>query len=543
MDMILFNGRIATMDAGNPEASAVLIRDGRFEYVGDDLEVMALADSDTRILDLMGRFVCPGFNDSHLHLLNYAYGLTKVDCGGAASVDEIIERARHFLEAHPVKPGQWILGRGWNQTFFNNQQELTRHDLDRISTDHPISFTRVCEHVTVANSKAIEMLGITKETPQPEGGRFDVDHEGNPTGVFRETARYMIYEAIEEADLESIKKMLIKASEIMSSYGITSVQTDDFETFAGKDYELILRAYHELIDEGKLGVRIYEQCLLSSPDRLQRFLDAGYLTGQGNEFFRIGPLKLLADGSLGARTAYLTEPYADAPETSGLPVFSQSELDNLVISAHVSGMQVALHAIGDKTIYMCFESFEKAQQKFFREDPRFSIIHVQITDEPLLKKFAEQQVIANVQPIALDNDLHIVENRVGKDRAAFTYHYRTLIDLGAPVALSSDCPVDSVDPLKNIYAAVTRQDLNGEPPGGWMPEEKLTIHQALYALTMGAAYASYEENLKGSIEPGKLADLTVLSENPFAVPETGLLKIRVDMTMMNGNIVYTREGQ
>ncbi|MDW7670281.1 MAG: amidohydrolase [Bacillota bacterium] len=540
MDMILLNGNLMTMDGNRPSAEAAAIDQGRFASVGSRDEVLALKDHRTEVIDLKGKTVLPGFNDSHLHLLNYGLSLQRLDCSQATSVDEVVAAGQRYLEEHQVSPGEWLLGRGWNSLSLKEGRDLNRYDLDRISTRHPICLTRVCEHVVAVNTRAMELAGMTAESPQPAGGFIDREPEGRPLGIFRENARYLIYACIPDPPLSQIKDILRQAAGICAGYGITSIQSDDFEALYSKDYHLVLKAYGELSSSRSLPVRVYEQCLLPEISRLEQFLAEGWCTGRGDDYFKIGPLKLLTDGSLGARTALLSEPYADDPVNKGIAVFSQQELNRLVLTAHRQGMQVALHAIGDAAMTMCFDSFDYAQHHHYREDPRFGIIHLQITTEDLLERFAAAGVIAYAEPISLNNDLHMVEDRVGTQRAVHTYQYRRLVDVGVPVCLSTDCPVDSINPLKNIYTAVTRQDERGFPAGGWLPEQKLTLQQALSAYTMGSAYASFEETIKGSITPGKLADMAVLSEDPCRVPPSELQHISVDMTLMGGQLVYRR---
>jgi len=538
MDIILINGKIRTMDNKRSIVEAVAIADGKISAVGSIDEMLKLKKENTKVLDLNRKTVLPGFNDSHVHLLNYGYSLTKVDCSGARSIDEVVERGKTFISEKSIKSGEWVLGRGWNDIMFKEKRELNRYDLDRISPDHPISFTRICEHITVANSKALELCKISSGTPQPVGGQFDVDEKGEPTGIFREAARYMIYKNIPDVNKEDIKTMLRKVMEKASSLGITSVQTDDFDTFANRDYDTIIQAYRELAKEGELPVRVYQQCILPEPERLVTFLEKGYKTGQGDSFYRIGPLKLLTDGSLGAGTAYLKEPYSDEPDTKGISVFTQEELDHLVTTAHKGGMQILTHAIGDGAMEMCFRSFERALESMPKDDPRFGIVHLQITDEELLRNFREQSVIAFAEPICVNNDLHMAESRVGHERIINSYKYRTLLDKGVRMCISSDCPVDSLDPMDSLYVATTRKDYSGYPEDGWYPEEKLTMDQAVYCFTMGSAYASFEEDIKGSIEPGKLADIVVLSDDPFESYEQEIRRIKPVMTIMNGDIYY-----
>lgn len=540
MDLILINGIIRTMDSERKIVEAVAISDGKISAAGSNDEILKLAEENTKIVDLDGKTALPGFNDSHVHLLNYGYSLTKVDCSGARSIDEIVERGKKFISEKGIKEGDWVLGRGWNDIMFMEQRELNRYDLDRISPDHPMSFTRICEHITVANSKALELCKVSSSTSQPLGGQFDIDENGEPTGIFREAARYMIYENIPDVDKEDIKSMLKQVMKITSSLGITSVQTDDFDTFANRDYDMIIQSYRELAKEGELPVRVYQQCILPEPERLETFLGKGYKTGLGDSFYRIGPLKLLTDGSLGAGTAYLKEPYSDESDTKGISVFTQEELDHLITTAHKGGMQILTHAIGDGAMEMCFRSFERALESMPNEDPRFGIVHLQITDEELLKSFKEQNVIAFAEPICVNNDLHMAESRVGHERILNSYKYRTLLDNGVRMCISSDCPVDSLNPMDSLYVATTRKDYSGYPEGGWYPEEKLTMDQAVYCFTMGSAYASFEEKVKGSIEPGKFADIVVLSDDPYEAYEQEIRKIEPVMTIMNGAIRYEK---
>lgn len=540
MDLILLNGKVITMDGLHPSAEAVAVKDGKIYAAGLNSEMLALKEDATAIIDLEGKLLVPGFNDSHMHLLSFATTLEKVDLTSSASIDELIEKLGAFISKSPLKPGQWIQGWGWNHDRFDVNRFPTRYDLDRVTTDYPICITRACCHVAVVNSKALEIAGITGDTSQIEGGYFDIDEKGEPLGIFRENALTLVYGKIPVPGVEDIKRLIHMGAKTALAQGITSLQTDDFNAVPGNDYEKILKAYRELDEEKMLPVRINQQCLLSSPESLGKFLKSGYMTGAGTEFFKIGPLKILADGSLGARTAYLQEPYADDPSTRGIPVYTQEEMDNLVITAHKSGMQVAVHCIGDRTMYMAFESIEKAQKEKPRKDARHSIIHCQITDKTLLDKFKDLDVVAHIQPIFLDYDLHIAESRVGAEKAGTSYNWKGMFDRGVHVACGSDCPVEPFNVLKGIYCAVTRKDLKGYPEGGWFPEQKLTIDQALYGFTLGAAYASFEEDIKGALTPGKLADMAVLSEDIYSIDPDSIKDVEVLMTFVGGKLVYKK---
>jgi len=539
LDLILLNGKFETMNSLNPRAEAVAIVKGKFYKVGSNEEVLQLKSSDTKIIDLKGNMVVPGFNDSHMHLAMFGSNLLECDLVGTESVDDIIERMQDFIQKNKIEPGRWVTGKGWNEDYFNIRMLPTRYDLDKISTEHNICLTRACYHTCVVNSKGLETAGVTKDNVQIEGGRFEVDEKGVPIGICREKALKYIYSKLPSYNVEDIKKMIRSASDCAVSKGLTSIQTDDF-MLPGVEFEQILEAYKELHDSGELKVRIYEQCLLPTMDKLQHFLEKGCRTGEGDEYFKFGPLKLLADGSLGPRTAYLREPYADQPSTSGIPAYSQDGLNEIVKKAHDAGMQIAVHCIGDKAMYMVFEAFENACVQNPRKDPRHTVVHCQITDEILLDKFREDNVVATIQPIFLNYDLHMAEGRIGKERVKTSYNWKSLFDRGVHVACGSDCPVEPFDVLPGIYAAVTRKDLKGYPENGWLPEQKLSVYQALYGFTLGSAYASFEENIKGSIEEGKLADMAVLSDDIYQIEPDKIKDVEVMMTFVNGKLVYKK---
>lgn len=541
MDLILINGIIATQDKKDSFVEAVAIKDGNIVKVGTTAEMLDFKNEETEVIDLGGKLVLPGFNDSHMHLLNYGNFLKNIDLTGVKSIEEIIQKVKDILWEKNIEKGQWIKGRGWNNDYFQgNNRFPNRYDLDKISTEHPIILTRACGHIAITNSKALELANITKDTKQSIGGEFDIDKNGEPLGIFRENAIELINNIIPEPSVKELKDMLLVAIKKANVNGITSVQTDDFGVISYDNYEKIIKAYEELKKEGKLTLRVYEQCLFQEPNKLERFLGKGYNTGYGDEFFKIGPLKLIADGSLGARTAALTRPYKDAPHTYGIPVFNQEELDNLVDIAHSKGMQVAIHAIGDKAMYMAFESIEKALDKNPKKDHRCGIVHCQITDKYLLNKFKELNVIAYIQPIFLDYDWKIAESRVGSELIKTSYNWKTLIDNKVNIACGSDCPVEDLNVMKGIYEAVTRKDLKGEPIDGWISEQRLIVQEAVYGYTVGGAYTSFEEDIKGTIEEGKLADMVVLSKNIYKIPHDEIKDIKVEMTIFNGQIVYRK---
>lgn len=538
LDLIFINGIVYTMDKNNTISEAVAVKDNKIVKVGTTEEILALKGDNSQIIDLEGKALVPGFNDSHMHLVNYGYSQTQADLIGVESVEEINRRVSQYIKDKKVEKGTWVRGAGWNQDYFIGDKVFpTKYDLDKISLDHPIVVTRTCGHVAVVNSKALEVLGIKKGTAQVEGGHFDLDENGEPTGIFRENALAIVYNAIPNPGINEIKEMITNAIEQLNKCGITSVGTDDFGALPGKDYNKIIEAYLELKNEGLLNIRVYQQYLIPEIDNLKGFLNKGYKTGWGDENFKIGPLKLLLDGSLGARTAVLNEPYSDNPSTSGILTATQEELDEIVDFAHNNGNQIAIHGIGDKAMYMAFESIEKTLNKNPKKDHRHGIVHAQITDEYLLNKFKDLEAIAYIQPIFLDYDWKMVKSRIGEEREKTSYNWKTMVDMGTHIACGSDSPVDSFNVMYGIYEAVTRKDLKGNPEGGWLPEQGLTVEEALYGYTMGGAYASFEEDIKGSIEEGKLADMVVLSDNIFEIDPHKIKDVNVEMTIFNGKII------
>lgn len=547
MKTAFIHGNVITVDPAFGRTEAFLVDGESFSTVGSTEEILKevkmaeeKGEGQVSIVDLEGKTVLPGFNDSHLHLLNYAYGLSKYDCSRASSIEEMVAQCRAYIEEKKIPAGSWVSGRGWNQVFLKENRPPRKEDLDRISTEHPIVFTRVCEHMVVANSKALEVAGITELSKNPEGGEIEKDESGHLTGMLKETARYLIYRIIPPKTVDEIKDMLEEAIKTASAFGVTSAQTDDFETFSDKDWRKVLKAYKELIDEGRMNIRVYEQCLLPQIDRLKEFLKEGNVTGKGDAYFKIGPLKLLTDGSLGGRTAYLSKPYADAPDRRGIPVFTREELDELIITAHKAGMQLVCHGIGDGAMNMIIDSFEKAQKVLPKEDARPGIIHVQITDLPLIRRFKEQKVLAYLEPVCLNSDLHIARERVGEELEKTSYNYRTFCDMGIRTPMSSDCPVDSLNPFDSMYVGVNRVDYKGFPEGGYMPEQKLTVEQMIKGFTIDGAYASFEEDKKGSIETGKYADFIIVSADPLKVPNLSLRQIQVEETYLGGRRIYKK---
>ena len=538
MKQLYINGHVITMDKDTPKAEAFIVDAGTFSEVGTTEKILEKQDELSEIIDLEGATVIPGFNDSHLHLLNYAYGKSKIDLSQLKSTQEVIDAAKEYIVKKNIPEGKWVVGTGWNEYFYADHHILTRDDLDKISTKHPIVFTRNCVHTVVVNSLALELIGISDKTPDPPGGIIRRDAAGRATGLLNENARYMAYDKLPDASEEEIKDMLDSAMQELASFGLTSLQTDDFETFSSKNYDVIIRAYNSLVSENRMSARIYEQCLLPSIDRLKDFFSKGYKTGYGNPLFKIGPLKLLVDGSVGPHTAFLSKEYDDDPGNFGVCQFTQEELDELVLTAQKNDTHVLCHNIGDAAMVRTLNSYEKARDTLKKSNARNGIVHIQISTFEILERIKALDIVAYAEPVCIDGDMHCVEDRVGHERFKESYAYKTMHNLGIKFGYSSDATVDSVNPIVAAYIATNRKDHTGWPEGGWYPEQKLTIEEVLEGYTMGSAYCSFEESVKGSISKGKYADFAVLSENILETPIEELLRVHVLKTYLGGKQTY-----
>ena len=511
-----------------PLQEAFLVESGKFLCVGSNTQILA-ASADAQI-DLQGKFVCAGFNDSHMHLLNLGQALSVAPLhlytGSLAAMIACLQQ---------MQPGRggWILGRGWNQDFFEDSLRMpNRWDLDQVSTEYPVCAIRACGHAMVVNSKALEVLGITGSTPQIPGGEVVLE-DGIPNGILFDNAMDLVYAAVPAPAKEDIKQMLLSACRMLNSYGITSCHSDDYCVFQNVPWQTINKAYRELEAEGLLTVRVYEQANFTNLPALEDFVNTEH---PRTDLFAMGPLKMLGDGALGARTAYLSRPYADDPTTQGLSVFTPEAFDALIGYANAHNMQVAVHCIGDGCLDLVLGSIEKALAEHPRKDHRHGIVHCQITRPDQLERITKLGLHVYAQSIFLDYDLHIVEDRVGAQLAQSSYSWKTLMDKGATVSNGSDCPVELPNVMGGIQCAVTRRDLKGNGP--YLPDEAFSMQEALDSFTKAGAYASFEETVKGQIAPGMLADFVVLGANPFVTDLPKIKDIPIVATYLGGKQVY-----
>ena len=520
-----------------PLAECFAVEDGLFCYAGS----LSGAPECDETVDLGGRFVCPGFNDSHMHVVNFGQALSIAPLHlHTGSLADMLACLRATLAAGSGLRGGWLLGRGWNQDYFSDGKRMpTRHDLDQVSTEVPICAVRACGHALTLNSRAIELLNIPSNPVQPDGGQILLE-DGVPNGIFLDNAMEPVYDAIPAPDKEELKDMIRTACQALNGYGITSAHSDDYSTFANLPWQTVNEAYRKLEESGELTVRINQQSNFSTLSDLQAFVEAGNRTGAGTDRFRIGPLKMLGDGALGARTAYLSRPYGDDPTTCGIPVFSQETFDEMIGYANEQGMSVAVHAIGDACLDRVLSAMEKALAAHPRKDHRHGIVHCQITRPDQLEKMARMGLHIYAQSIFLDYDIRIVTPRAGEELASTSYSWKTLLKSGATVSNGSDCPVELPRVLPGIQCAVTRTCLDGSEPA-YLPEEAFTVQEALDSFTSGGAFASFEENRKGYILPGMLADFVVLGEDPFRVPAEIIGSIPVVATYLGGQPVFTAQ--
>lgn len=516
--LVLLNVNVVTLNQKQPKAEAIAIQNRRIIAVGSNKEIRKYTGKKTRVIDAKNKTIVPGFVDCHVHMTGFGQFLHTLDMRNVESMKEMQRKMRKYVQKNPER--SWILGGRWDQDKFAEKRYPTRWDLDAAVADKPVFLIRVCGHLGIANTKALQLAGISKETTV-DSGKIDLDEAtGEPNGILRENALGLVWKAIPKPNPKELEEACISACKKAVKAGLTCVH---WIVGSAKEIRIIQNLYLNR----KLPLRVY---LGISADLLGQLIDLGLLTGFGNDVVKIGFVKVFADGSLGARTAALKEPYSDKPETRGIMLYTQRKLNRLVLKAHKAGLQLAVHAIGDRAIETVLKAFENALKKHPRKNHRHRIEHFSVLNPKLIKRMKQLGLIASVQPHFVVSDFWVVD-RVGKDRARWTYPFKTLVKEGLIVTSGSDCPVEPIDPLLGVWAAVTRKSF---------AEESLTVEQALKTYTLNAAYASFDENNKGTIEVGKFADLTVLSDDLFNVPPDEIKKAEVEMTIVDGKIVYSR---
>lgn len=538
MRTAIFNGKVY-VDRGK-FAQAILIENDRITQTGSDAEILNCSGIEKRI-DCQGRTVIPGLNDSHLHLLMVGVSLSQVQINGCSSIDDLVNRCREFIAENPESVRHGLLGMGWNQDLFTSGEvrNPNRHDLDRISTEIPILLYRVCGHTAVANTCAIQKLGLTAKSPQFVGGFFETEADGYPTGLFAENACEHIRSVFPNPTIEEYKQMLVKAMRYAASQGVTSVQSNDaggMQINTRDGLEMVKQLY----ESGNGIIRYHHQIGFKNLNEFQEMIATGdYQNGRYEvpDWLTLGPLKLFKDGSLGARTAMIRNGYQDDPGNFGVETISNEVVEQYCIAAADAGIPVAIHAIGDGAVEQVLDAYQKVLVD--GTNPlRHSIVHCQITDRGLLERIARMGILVHYQPVFLDYDMQIVESRVGSDLASTSYAFHTLDTLGGKISYGTDSPVENCNPFACIFSAVTRKERSGKIPAAFFPQECVDVETAVDAYTIGSAYAQFMEQRKGRIREGYLADLLILDQDIFTVSADQIQYIHPELTMVGGKIVY-----
>ncbi|HSY49799.1 MAG TPA: amidohydrolase [Thermoanaerobaculia bacterium] len=523
-EVIFAGGTVLAGPKQTPQVNwSVVTANGLIVDVGPT-DAIRTAHPEARVIDVHGTTVMPGMTDAHGHLYGLGLSLDTVNVVGAPSFQDVVARVRE--RAQRAAPGEWILGRGWDQNRWADKQFPTAAPLDATITDHPVWIRRVDGHAGVANSAAMRAVGVTAATPDPEGGRILRDPSGRPTGVFIDGAQQLIDSKVPQPSAQLRKARLLEAARKVAENGLTEMHD------AGAE-QATITAIRELIDEHKFPIRVYLM-LTDEAELLNSWLTHKPLIGYGGRL-TVRSVKMYADGALGSRGAAMLAPYSDDPTNTGLLVSKPEHMLAVARRARAAGYQVNTHAIGDRGVRNVIDAYEQAGAK---PADRFRVEHFQVVAPSDFARLAQHGIIASMQPTHATSDMPWAEARVGPERIKGAYAWRTVLNSGARLALGSDFPVEDVNPFFGLYSAVTRQDQQGNPAGGWYPDQKLTLAEAIRGFTSDAAYAAFEESSRGTIEPGKLADLTIVEGDLYVMPPSQLFSTKVRYTVVGGEVVY-----
>jgi len=526
-DLVLFNGRVFTVEKSLPWAEAVAVRDGKIMAVGANAEVKKLIGKDTQTIDLHGKLVLPGFNDAHLHFASGGLYLLGIDLRPARDEKEFVSILKEYIKKLPK--GEWVTGGNWDHENWPSKKHPGKELIDAFTLDRPVLLQRLDGHMALANSLALKLAGINHDTPNPQGGEIVKDKKtGEPSGILRDEAIGLVAAVIPPLTRSRREQAIRTAIRHAQELGVTSIQDNS----SREDLEI----YQELLAKGELGVRVNawrdSSCIAD-------FSRIGIGASFGGPFLRLGVIKIFVDGSMGAGTALFFEPYADDPQTCGLPIYKENELNALVLAVDKAGLQIAAHAIGDKANTWILNALAQARLENGVRDSRHRVEHSQVVRPEDVARFRELAVIASIQPSHCIDDMRWAEKRIGS-RVNNAYRFASFLKSGVHLAFGTDWDVEPLDPLLGIYAAVSRELPAGGPAGGWYPDEKLSLAEAIANYTLGSAYAEFQEKVKGSIAPGKWADLVVMEKNLFEIPKKDILKTAVAMTILAGKIIYKK---
>jgi predicted amidohydrolase YtcJ len=528
-DLIVTNAKVYTVDKARPHAEALAVLGDRIVAVGSAAEVDAWHGPKTKVLDAQGKLLLPGFNDAHVHFVDGGDHLSAVQLKDAASPQEFASKIAERAKTTPK--GEWVVGGDWDEQKWSPANLPTKELIDPVTPDTPVWVNRYDGHESVANSVALRLAGVTAKTTDPPGGEIVRDAQGNPTGVLKDAAQDLVNKVMPAMTPAHRMKAIHQALDHAASLGITSVQD------MNPSYDDV-RAYSELQEQGTLTVRIYAAPMETGWKDQAKL---GIRRGFGSSLLRMGAVKGYADGSLGSETAYFFDAYTDAPNAHGLlsdEMHPVSAMQQRLRSADAAGLQLCIHAIGDRAIAMTLDMFTQIEKANGKKDRRWRIEHSQHMAAKDFARYAKLGVIASVQPYHAIDDGRWAETRIGPDRIKRTYAFRTFLENGVRLAFGTDWSVAPLSPMWSVYAAVTRATLDGKNPTGWIPEQKLTVAEAIEAYTVGSAYAEFQEKEKGSITPGKLADFVVLSDDIFKIPQASIKNVKVEATFLGGKLVY-----
>lgn len=529
MKTAFINGKIYTVNEKQPLAQSVIVEGNKILFVGSDIEAKQFIDSNTKVIDLYGKLMLPGFIDNHVHFISGGFYLLGIDLRPANSTTEFRTILREYVSKYPSK---WITGGYWDHEKWEVKELPTKEMIDDIAPNTPVFVERLDGHMGLANSYAMKLAGITKDTESPDGGLIVKDPKtGEPTGVLKDNAMNFIYNIIPSATSQENYDAALAALEEAKRLGITSVQDITFED--------ALTTFKKLKEEGKLTCRIFTRWPISDYKNL---VDKNINIGYGDDFIRMGSLKAFADGSLGSSTAWFFERYNQDTTTTGLPmdIITDGSMQKWGLDADKNHLQLSVHAIGDKANSYMLDLYEKIIKQNPEWDRRFRLEHAQHVRFEDIKRFAELGVIASVQPYHCIDDGVWAEKRIGPERIKYTYPFKSFLDSGVKMCFGTDWYVAPLNPLLGIYAAVTRRTLDDKNPEGWIPEQKISVEDAIKCYTVNSAYASFEENIKGTIETGKLADLIILSDDILTIDPNKIKDAKVEMTLFDGKVIYNK---
>lgn len=523
-DVVVVNGNVRTMDAKRTVVNSIAVSGGRIIALGTNAATKSLIGPSTKVIDAKGRTIIPGFNDAHVHFMETGSQLSSVDLRDAKSPEEFVRRIKDFTAKLPK--GRWILGGKWDHENWTPNALPTRQMIDSVTPDNPVFIDRLDGHMALANSLALKLAGVTKETKEVDGGVIVRDAAGEPTGVLKDEAMGYVNKVLPSPSFEERLESAQAATDHAASLGVTSVT----DVSAGSD----IGVYQELLRRGTLKTRVYGCSTLGDYKRWQR---TGVHFAFGDPMLRVGCLKGYADGSLGSTTAWFFEPYLDDPKSTGLAMDVQTA-EKDAIAADKEGLQIHIHAIGDRANAEILNIYEKLEQANGKRDRRPSIEHAQHIRQEDIKRFGALGVVASMQPFHVIDDGRWAWKRLDEKRLKGTYAFRSLLDSGAVLAFGSDSPVAPLNPLFGVYAAVTRRTLDDKNPKGWIPEQKISVDETVRAFTYGSAYGEFQDHIKGTLELGKVADFIILSDDLFTVDPVRIRDVKVVTTVVDGRVVY-----